>query len=133
MRSALLLPAQHQSDQSRARESRAAHTHRTHLETKTRRHSVADKSRYKGGKNVDRPAPPKSQDNRAFLLLRDAIECRNEICTRKRARLCRRARHLHLQSTVSLAAIRSRSRVAPSIWRKTVVPRRVLCGGNCWG
>src|SRR5512132_835572 len=133
MKSALLLPVRHRLNQSHARGLRAARTHRTHLETKTPCRLATDKSRYQGGKNADQPAPPRSQGKRAFLLQRGAIECRNEICNRKRARRCRRARRLRLRSKVSPAANRLRSRVAPSIWRKTVALQRVLCGGSCWG
>src|SRR5262249_4395197 len=133
MKSASPLPVRHRSDQSRARGLRAARTHRRRRETKTQYRLAAGKNRYQGDKIADQPAPPRSQGNPAFLLWRDATECRNEIYNRKRARRRRRARRLHLRSKVSPAATPLRNRVVPSIWRKTVVLQSVPCGGNCWG
>src|SRR5262249_32441334 len=132
-KSALLLPERHRSNHSRAPGLRVARTHQTHSETKTRCHQVVDKSRYQDGKNVDQPALPKSQDNPAFLLLRDATECLNEICNRRRAHRPQRARRLRPRSKVSPAATRLDNRIVPSTWQKMVVLPRVLCGGNCWG
>jgi hypothetical protein len=103
------------------------------LETKTRCHSVADKSKYQGGKNVDQPAPPKSQDNRAFLLCAMRLNVGTKFVPAKERVFAEERVTFAFESKVSLAANRLRSRVAPSIWRKTVVPRRALCGGNCWG
>src|SRR4051812_45642312 len=102
------------------------------LETKTRRHRAADKSMYRGDKIADQPARARLQGNRAFLLWHRAIECPNEICNRKRARRCKKARRLRLRSKVSPAANPLHSRVAPSIRQKMIALQRVLCGGNCW-
>src|SRR4029450_1123296 len=133
MKSALLPRAKRRSNQSRVREWHADRNHRKRAETKTPRHPAADKSRCLDDKSADRPTPQRLRDSQEYLPARDEIECRNEICSHKTARRRRKGRRLRPRNKDFLATNSLHNRVVPSILRRTVARRRVLCDGNCWG
>src|SRR6266513_5143146 len=133
MKSALLPLAKRRSSQRPVRELRAGRIHRTRTETKTRSRPAAGKSRCRDDKSADRPILLRLRDSRGYPPGRGEIECRNEICNRRRAHRRQKARRLRPRNKDFPVTNSLYKRVAPSISRRTAAHLRALYAENYSG
>src|SRR4029077_4527494 len=115
------------------RELRVGRIHRRRTETKTRGRSAAGKSRCRDDKSADRPIPLRLRGSQGYPPWRDEIECRNEICNRRRAHPRQKARRLPPRNKDFPATNSLHNRVVPSISRRTAAHPRAPYGENYWG